>query len=143
MPERVTVAQLQYFVSAHRHGSLSAAAAAHYVAQPSISEQIRRLETTLGVRLFVRTNRRLLLTEAGRTFLPHAEHALLAVDEAVASVDPVRTLTGGSVSFATFSSAHHLLHTELVSRFHAAHPDGTGLRELTDGSDEVFDPAWS
>ena len=54
MPERVTVAQLQYFVSAHRHGSLSAAAAAHYVAQPSISEQIRRLETTLGVRLFER-----------------------------------------------------------------------------------------
>lgn len=122
MPEGVTVAQLQYFVSAHRHGSLSAAAAAHFVAQPSVSDQIRRLELTLGVALFVRTNRRLLLTEAGRTFLPHAEKALLAVDEAVSSVDPVRTLTGGSVSFATFSSAHHLLHTELAARFHHAHP---------------------
>lgn len=123
MPERITVAQLQYFVSAHEHGSLSAAAAAHYVAQPSVSEQIRRLESALGVRLFVRTNRRLLLTEAGRTFLPHAERALRAVDEAVESVAPVRTLTGGSVAFGTFSSAHHLMHAQLAARFHAAHPD--------------------
>lgn len=123
MPERVTVAQLQFFVSAHEHGSLSAAAAAHYVAQPSVSEQIRRLENALGVRLFVRTNRRLLLTEAGRTLLPYAERALRAVDEAVESVAPVRTLTGGSVSFGTFSSAHHLLHAQLASRFHRAHPD--------------------
>ena len=123
MPERITVAQLQYVVSAYEHGSLSAAAAAHYVAQPSVSEQIRRLESTLGVRLFVRTNRRLLLTEAGRTFLPYAERALRAVDDAMESVAPVRTLTGGSVAFGTFSSAHHLMHAQLAARFHAAHPD--------------------
>lgn len=127
MPERVTVAQLQYFVSACERGSLSAAAEAHYVAQPSVSEQIRRLESALGVPLFVRTNRRLLLTDAGRIFLPYAERALRAVDEAVASLDPVRTLTGGSVAFGTFSSAHHLVHADLAARFHAAHP-GVRLR---------------
>jgi DNA-binding transcriptional LysR family regulator len=118
----VTLVQLEYFLSAVRHGSLSAAAEAHFVAQPSVSEQIRRLEHHLGVQLFVRTNRRLILTEAGRTLLPYAERAIAAAQDAAAAVDPVRTLRGGTVAFGTFSSAHHLVHAELAARFHALHP---------------------
>jgi DNA-binding transcriptional LysR family regulator len=48
MPSPVTLLQLDYFVSAVEHGSFSAAAAALHVAQPSLSEQIRRLEDRLG-----------------------------------------------------------------------------------------------
>src|ERR671933_425733 len=65
MPSSVTLLQLEYFVAAVEHGSFSAAAAVLHVAQPSLSEQIRRLEDRLGVVLFVRTNRRLVLTDAG------------------------------------------------------------------------------
>jgi DNA-binding transcriptional LysR family regulator len=49
MPSSVTLLQLEYFVAAVEHGSFSAAAAALHVAQPSLSEQIRRLEDRLGV----------------------------------------------------------------------------------------------
>ena len=122
MAAEITLTQLRYFLSAVEHGSLSAAAEAHYIAQPSVSEQIRRLERAVGVPLFVRTNRRLVLTDAGRTLLPYAERTIRAAEEAAASVDPVRTLTGGTVAFGTFSSAHHLLHTELVTRFHSLYP---------------------
>ena len=46
------------------------------MAQPSLSEQIRRLEAELGVPLFVRAGRGLELTEAGRLLRPHAERTL-------------------------------------------------------------------
>ncbi len=122
MATSMTLQQLQYFLSAVQYGSLSGAAEAHFIAQPSLSEQIRRLEHQLGVPLFIRTNRKLILTDAARRLVPYAERTVLAAEEAAAAVDPVRTLTGGSVSLGTFSSAHHLLHTELVVRFRALYP---------------------
>ena len=68
--------QLTYFLAAARHGSFSAAANALLMAQPSLSEQVRRLEAELGVPLFVRAGRGLELTEAGRLLRPHAERTL-------------------------------------------------------------------
>ena len=119
---QVTLQQLAYFLSAVETGSLSAAADAHFIAQPSLSEQIRRLERTLGVSLFTRTNRRLILTEAARMLVPYAQRTLNAAAEAVTAVDPVRTMSGGSVVFGTFSSAHDLFSTDLVAEFRALYP---------------------
>ena len=122
MPTSITLQQLEYFLSAVRLGSLSAAAESHFIAQPSLSEQIRRLESQLGVSLFVRTNRKLILTEAARILVPYAERTIQAAEEAAAAVDPVRDLTGGTVAFGTFSSAQHLLSADLVEQFRALHP---------------------
>src|ERR671938_1390428 len=122
MPSSVTLLQLEYFVAAVEHGSFSAAAAALHVAQPSLCEQIRRLEDRLGVVLFVRTSRRLVLTDAGHLLLPRARSVLLAAEGVADVVRPVRTLTGGTVSFGTFSSAHHFLLVDLVSMFRACYP---------------------
>lgn len=123
----LTLQQLTYFLAAVEHGSLSAAAEANFIAQPSLSEQIRRLERALGVTLFTRTNRKLILTEAARMLVPYAERTLAAADEAVTAVDPVRNLTGGSVSFGTFSSAHDLINIDLITEFRALYP-GVSLR---------------
>ena len=136
MPSRLTLQQLEYFVAAVDHGSFSAAAQALHIAQPSLSDQIRRLERHLGVVLFVRTNRRLALTEAGRLLLPKARASLTSVDDAVDAVRPVRTLTGGTVSFGTFSSAHHFLLDDLVTRFREHYPD-VRVRLLGRNSTEV------
>jgi LysR family cyn operon transcriptional activator len=118
----ITLQQLQYFLAAVEHGSLSAAAEANFVAQPSLSEQIRRLESQLGVTLFQRTNRKLILTDAALMLLPHAERTIEAAEAAMEAVSPIRTLTGGTVALGTFSSAHHLLHEDVVSDFRALHP---------------------
>src|SRR4051794_11813635 len=122
MPSPISLLQLEYFVAAVERGSFSAAAEALHVAQPSLSEQIRRLEARLGVVLFQRTNRRLVLTEAARLLLPSARAALASAAQAVDAVRPVRSLTGGTVTFGTFSSAHHFLLVELVSRFREQYP---------------------
>jgi DNA-binding transcriptional LysR family regulator len=134
----MTLQQLRYFVAAADHGSFSAAAAALLLAQPSLSDQIRRLEAELGVPLFTRARRRLVLTEAGRAFRPHAERTLVAAEEAADSVREVRTLAGGTASFGTFGSAHQYLLGGLVQDFRRRHP-AVRVRVVGQNSVEVAD----
>src|SRR3954453_9585841 len=92
------------------------------MAQPSLSEQIRRLEAELGVPLFVRAARGLQLTEAGRLLRPHAQRTLAEAQAAAESEREVRDLVGGTVAFGTFASAHHSLTGGLVQDFRSRHP---------------------
>jgi LysR family transcriptional regulator, cyn operon transcriptional activator len=134
----LTLQQLRYFLAAADAGSFSAAAESLLMAQPSLSDQVRRLEAELGVPLFTRAGRRLVLTEAGRMLRPHAERTLAAAEEAVDSVRQVRTLTGGTVSFGTFGSAHHSLLGGLIQDFRRRHPD-VRVRVVGQNSAEVAD----
>jgi DNA-binding transcriptional LysR family regulator len=106
------------------------------MAQPSLSEQIRRLEAELGVALFTRSRRGLILTEAGRLLRPHAERTLADAREAAESVREVRDLTGGTVAFGTFGSAHHYLLAGLIGDFRARHPT-VRVRAVGQNSAEV------
>ncbi|HEX5620454.1 MAG TPA: LysR family transcriptional regulator [Solirubrobacteraceae bacterium] len=134
----MTLQQLTYFLAAAEHGSFSAAAEALFMAQPSLSEQVRRLEAELGVALFARGGRGLELTEAGRLFRPHAERTLADAQEAAESVREVRDITGGTVTFGTFSSAHHYLLVSLIQDFRAAYPN-VRVRSIGQNSAEVAD----
>jgi DNA-binding transcriptional LysR family regulator len=108
------------------------------MAQPSLSEQVRRLEGELGVALFARVGRGLELTEAGRLLRPHAERTLAAAQEAAESVREVRDLSGGTVTFGTFGSAHHYLLSGLVEDFRTRHPS-VRVRAIGQNSVEVAD----
>ena len=123
MAGRPSLRQLEYFLAAVEHGSFAAAAGQLHVAQPSLSEQVRHLERTLGGSLFVRTNRNLQLTDLARQLIPLARHTLRSADVLVERVRDVRTLCGGTVSFGAFSSAHMYLLVPLVREFHTHHPE--------------------
>src|SRR5262245_44756541 len=97
--------QLTYFLAAAEHGSFSRAARALYLAQPSLSEQVRALEAELGVELFARAGRGVVLTEAGRAFRPEAERVLAALTAAREAVVDVRELRGGTLSIGMFGTA--------------------------------------
>ena len=74
---------LRYFVAVAEEGSITNAAERRlFTAQPSLSRQIRELETEVGVKLLDRKARGITLTAAGRVFLDHARLALLQVDTA-------------------------------------------------------------
>src|SRR4051794_23179920 len=105
----MTLQQLEYFLAAVQRGSFSAAADSLHMAQPSLSEQVRRLEAELGVELFTRVGRGLQLTDAGRALRPHAERVLAEVEQARESVVELRELRGGTATFGTFSSARYYL----------------------------------
>ena len=133
----MTLQQLTYFLAAAEHRSFSAAAAALHMAQPSLSEQIRRLEAELGAPLFVRA-RKLELTEAGRLLHPQAERTLAAAQEALDSVREVRELESGTATFGTFGNAPYYLLSDLVQDFRARYPN-VRVRLLGQNSSEVAD----
>ena len=124
----MTLQQLTYFLAAADHGSFWAAAQSLHMAQPSLSEQIRRLEAELGVALFARVGRGLELTEAGRLLRPQAERTLAAAREAAESVREVRDAHRRHGAFGTFGSAHHYLLAGLVQEFRKPPPQRAGAR---------------
>jgi DNA-binding transcriptional LysR family regulator len=132
----MTLQQLRYFLAAFEHGSFSAAAAHMFIAQPSLSEQVRRLETELGVALFQRVGGGLAPTEAGQVLRGHAERILAATDEARASVSAVRELKGGTATFGTFGTARFYIGTELIDDFRVRYPH-VRVRLVGQNSSEV------
>jgi len=118
----MTLQQLTYFLAAVEQGTFTKAAEALGVAQPSLSEQIVKLEAALGTSLFIRTYRKLMLTEAGLRFKPFAENAVHASRQGFEAVQAVRTLEDGVASFGTFGTAHHYFLADLIAEFRAEHP---------------------
>jgi DNA-binding transcriptional LysR family regulator len=134
----VTLQQLRYFLAAVERGSVSGAAEACFVSQPSLSEQLRRLERALGVALFVRTNRGLVLTDAGRLLVPRAERAVAAARDAEEAVREAGAIVSGTVALGTFSTAHHHVLGGAVAEFRRRHP-GVRLRIIGRNSAEIAD----
>jgi LysR family glycine cleavage system transcriptional activator len=111
---------LRTFEAAARHLSFTRAAEELHVTQAAVSHQIRALEDHLGVRLFRRLNRRLLLTDEGQLLVPSVRRAF---DELVAGVERVRAHgSGGSLSISTTPSIAASWLAGRLGRFQALHP---------------------
>lgn len=89
--------QLEYFVAVVEHGSISRAAAALNLAQPSVSRQIALLEEELGQRLLERTGRGVATTRAGETLLSHARVMLNSASQALSDLKEMHAEPVGSV----------------------------------------------
>lgn len=90
--------QLRYACAVADTGSFSRAAERCQIAQPSLSQQILKLEEDLGARLFDRLGRSIRLTEAGQAFLPHARSILEKMEAARSSIAVQHADARGSVS---------------------------------------------
>jgi DNA-binding transcriptional LysR family regulator len=73
--------QLRYFCAIVKQGTFTRAAESEYVAQPSLSQQIHKLEDELGGKLFYRLPRAARLTALGESFLPRALAILQAIHD--------------------------------------------------------------
>src|SRR5260370_2422675 len=108
--------QLAYFESVSRHLHFTRAAEERNVPQPWVSHQIRKLETELGTPLFHRMKRHVALTEAGKTFLPHAQAVLRRLEEARLEVQQRSGLRKGTLGVgAPPSVGTHLLPAALAA----------------------------
>jgi DNA-binding transcriptional LysR family regulator len=81
--------QLVYFTSIAEHGSISAAARALHMSQPPLSYAIDQLEAEIGVKLFVRSVKGIVLTPAGQLFYQRANDILLRSDSAIREVSHI------------------------------------------------------
>src|SRR3954465_14414988 len=118
----MTLQQLQYFLAAAEHGSFSRAAAELHLAQPSLSEQVRRLEAEFGVALFSRVGRGPARPEGGRVLRPHAERTLEEAEAARTSVVDVRELRGGTASFGTWGTSRYYIGVDPRTASRLPHP---------------------
>jgi len=89
--------QLRYFCAVAETGSFSRAAEQSHVSQPSLSQQILKLEAELGARLFDRLGRSIRLTDVGKTFLPRARAVLRELEAARGDVVEQKDSLGGSI----------------------------------------------
>jgi DNA-binding transcriptional LysR family regulator len=132
----MTLSQLRAFVLAAGTGSFTAAARELGVAQPTVSELVRRLEEEVALALFARAGRRLTLTAAGRELLPWAQRAVDGAAGAEHALRRLRGLEGGVASFGVLRNAPFYFLSDLVERFHAARP-GVRIRLVGQNSVEV------
>lgn len=89
--------QLRYFCAIVDTGSFSRAARQSHVSQPSLSQQIHKLEDELGARLFDRLGRSVRLTDIGQTFLPRARAVLRELEAARSDLADQKDSLGGAI----------------------------------------------
>lgn len=113
--------QLKYFVTAAEVGNFTQAAKRCHVSQPSLSQQILKLEDELGQRLFDRLGRRVQLTAAGLLFFERAQRVLVELEDAARAVrDEGGT---GRIRFGIVPSIAPYVLPELLSKVHERLPE--------------------
>src|SRR3954471_11024342 len=130
--------QLTCFLSVYEHGSLTRAAEELGYAQPSVSEQIRALEKSLGVQLFRRVGRGVVPTTVADTLRPHAEATLAAAEEARRAVQRVTAFETGTIRFGMFGTARLYASAGLVADVLARHP-GVRVELVGQNSSDVLE----
>jgi LysR family nitrogen assimilation transcriptional regulator len=115
--------QIRYFVGVCEAGSLLKASARLHIAQPALGQQISDLEQQLGARLFTRTNRGMLLTDAGRHFLDHAKVLLADVERARNAVRETSAAPHGEVAIGLPTTVALAVTVPLLEACRTRYPD--------------------
>jgi DNA-binding transcriptional LysR family regulator len=134
MIAQVELRQLRYVVAIAHHGGFTRAATELNVAQPAVSQQIRRLETEFGIELFERTSRHVRLTQAGELLLARAQRVLTELSDAREELDQLRGLERGDVSIGAMAglAPARLRMPAMLRRFRGRYPGvDIHLREET------------
>src|SRR5438105_4775060 len=117
--------RLRLFLAVVDHGGMTRAAEAEFVAQPSVSQAIRELETELGTPLFHRVGRRVVLTAAGEALVGPARQALRDVETGRAAVEAVAGVDAGRLDLGALPTLAIDPVAPMVGAFRHAHPGVT------------------
>ena len=120
--QSMRLTQLRSFYAVGKHGSVTAAARALHVSQPTVTTQVRDLEESYGVELFHRNGRRIILTAAGETLFAIAQRMFGNEQEAIDFLKESAGLSTGVIHVGAVGPLHAM---EIVAAFHRRYP---GLR---------------
>lgn len=114
--------QLRYFVAVAETENFTRAAERSHVSQPSLSQQILKLESEVGHKLFHRLGRRAVLTEAGAAFLERARRILFEVENAAKELGDHPSL-GRRINVGAVQTVMPYLIAPLLARLRESHPN--------------------
>jgi LysR family transcriptional regulator, hydrogen peroxide-inducible genes activator len=125
--------QLRYFCAVADTGSFSRAAEQSHISQPSLSQQILKLEGELGARLFDRLGRSVRLTDLGKTLLPRARAVLRELEAAKGEVIERKDFIGGSVTVGVIPTVAPYFLPPVLTSFAKEFPQArlTVVEEIT------------
>jgi LysR family hydrogen peroxide-inducible transcriptional activator len=139
----VSLRQLQYVVAVADTLGFHRAAARCHVSQPTLSAQVQQLESVLGVRIFERDRRRVLLTSAGADIVARARHVLLEAEDLLAAAARLQDPFAGTLRIGIIPTIAPYLLPEVLPKVSAKYPklsllfreDKTAdiVRELAEG----------
>jgi LysR family carnitine catabolism transcriptional activator len=134
MRHTFSLRQIEGFLLASETHSFSRAAESMRISQSAFSQLIRELETSLGVRLFDRTTRRVTMTEAGEAMYRKMSGAIDAIDEACDEAQAISRIERGHLTLGTLSSLAAGLVTRTLGRLRRDYPGITvSLQEAGNG----------
>ncbi len=114
--------QLRYFCAAAETGSFTRGARREHVTQPTLSQQLLKLENELGTKLFDRRQHRIELTTSGRTFLRSAKLILSQLSEAKQELRKCSEEESGSIAVGSVPTLTQYLLSPIVAKFSRTHP---------------------
>ena len=114
--------QLKYFITSADTLNFTEAARQCFITQSTLSQQIKQLETELGVQLFERIGKRVFLTETGRDFLPYARQTVADADYGVQRIKDMENLKTGRLCIGTTFGLSALI-TDAIARFSEQYPE--------------------
>lgn len=130
----ISFRQLRYLVEVAEHGSISSAASALNMSQPSLSENISKLESNLGVKLAIRGHRGIQMTEAGIQLANSARDVLKSIDDAITEVRQFTNEPSGTVAIGIPPGLSLLISVPLVETIFAEYPNvRISITEVTTG----------
>lgn len=132
------LAQVEGFLEVARRANLSRAAEALFITQPALTARIRALELEVRSPLFRRGRKGMVLTDAGRTFLPYAERALRSLRDGANAIERLPMADELVIGAAPAISTYVL--PDLLVRFEAANPS-VRLTVRTGHSEEILELA--
>lgn len=130
--------QLKFFLAVVDHNGFSRAAERLLIAQPSLSQAIATFERELGMPLFHRIGRGVVLSEAGSALVGPARVVLRDLDEAEATMLALKGLRGGRIDIVTMPSPGMEPLTKILTSFSRDHPDVTVNAEAAFTPEEVL-----
>lgn len=125
--------QLRYFLEIAKTKNISAAAKNLYLSQPSLSQQIMKLEEELGIPLLVRHAKNVTLTEAGEQFALHAQRILGSVDQLSDLMHKARDLDTGTLKLGFLWIAGYIDLFDILTSYKKLYP-GVSYSIKVDGS---------
>ncbi|WP_024679608.1 transcriptional regulator CynR [Pseudomonas syringae] len=120
--DAVLLRHIRYLLAVAEHGNFTRAAETLHVSQPALSQQIKQLESNLGVQLFDRSGRSVVPTDAGRVYLDHARRCLRELDAGKRALNDVNDLSRGQLRLGVTPTFSEYLIAPLLDRFTALYP---------------------
>ncbi len=115
--------ELEYIVAVAEHKHFSRAAEECFVSQPTLSSQIKKLETELGVTLFERTNKQVMLTSVGERIVEAARRTLVEANTIKETAAAARDPFSGTYRLGAFPTLASYLFPEIIPSFKKIFPD--------------------